>query len=168
MLAFILRLKELAIIVAGLNAASAPPPAKTKKSVRIESPTETIPPHPAFHNADESFPRRMSYTHYAGSPPPVSPAGFSHNLEDTERVISGKREETGVRGIAGGSRNNLNAPEVVQSPSSAPANPFSKTLATIEPHERGSEESAGQNRGALMWMSCMYHFLGTGRRGMDR
>lgn len=39
----------------------------------------------------------------------------------------------------------------VNSPTSAPANPFARTLATIEPQEKGSAElahTAGQSRGA--------------------
>ena len=144
------RLKGLAIIVAGLNVATAPP--RTKKSVRIESPTETIPPHPAFHNADDSPFQRTSYAYQAGSLPPASPAspaGFSDNFEDIEAVVHGSREETDVRSIQGGLRRKADAPEAMQSPSGAPANPFSKTLATIEPYERGSGESAGQSKGAL-------------------
>ncbi|KAF2685616.1 hypothetical protein K458DRAFT_387574 [Lentithecium fluviatile CBS 122367] len=121
-------------------------PAKTKKSVRIESPTETIPPHPAFHDANDALPLRMNHGFFVGAPPLVSPAGFSDNFEDIGGDIYGKREESDARGLTDGLKKHSGVPEAVYSPTGAPANPFSKTLATIEPHEKGSAELAGQNR----------------------
>jgi hypothetical protein len=100
----------------------------------------------------------MGYAHYAGAPAPVSPAGFSDNFSDIDGTVYGSREETDVHGTAGSLRTNMDTPEVVQSPSGAPANPFSKTLATIEPNERGTGEPAGQNRGALV-LDLLHYML---------
>ncbi|KAF1956710.1 hypothetical protein CC80DRAFT_64073 [Byssothecium circinans] len=131
--------------------ASSTTPAKTKKSVRIESPIETIPPHPAFHDVDSPLPpvspQRVSYAQHLGSPPIVSPAGFSDNFEDFEvDGTGGGIGEADARGMTAGSKKNSGTLEAVLSPSGAPSNPFARTLATIEPQEKGSGELMGQNK----------------------
>jgi hypothetical protein len=159
------RLIELAIIVAGLDALSALP-AKTKKSVRIESPTGTIPPHAAFHDVDEFAHQRMGYPQFAGSPTPISPAGFSDNLEGIGGDVRGRREETDAHSIPQDSRKTVDPSEPVQSPSGAPVNPFSKTLATIEPQQEASGEPAGLSRGALVMVLTTYLLGGIQKHGV--
>lgn len=129
--------------------ASSTIPARTKKSVRIESPTETSPPHASFHKADDPLLRHLNVSRHAGSPPPVSPAGFSDNFEDIDTDDLEKRDdEIDSHGMTGSTRKSMGRPEAVHSPTGAPANPFSRTLASMEPQEKGKEDSAAQNRGA--------------------
>jgi hypothetical protein len=149
MLAFKLQRKEWGIIVTGLDSLPALP-AKTKKSVRIESPAETIPPHAAFHDVDNSLSPRVGYAHLAASSPPVSPAGFSDNFEDIVGNVHRGRQEADARGLPDDLGISADPLEIMKSSSGAPMNPFSKTLATIEPQEKGSGELVGQSRGALV------------------
>jgi hypothetical protein len=78
----------------------------------------------------------------------VSSAGVANNFEHTGGVAYGRSGETDVQGIAGSSRGDPAASAFVQSPSGAPANPFAKTLAIIEPQERESGELVGNSKGA--------------------
>lgn len=147
----------MAIIVAGLDAAPAAlPPAKTKKSVRIESPTGVIPPHPAFHSVDNFFTERVSTAQYASVRTFASSAGIPNSADDSSAASDiGRRDDFDIRGYISPGRRATDTPEVARSPGGVPANPFSKTLATLEPQERGSGEPAGQSRGTLRSNNCL-------------
>lgn len=140
-----------------LDASTSAIPAKTKKSVRIESPTETSPQHSAFNDAEDASLHRIIRNDHGGLPSPLSPAGFSDNFEDIDVDDTQRRDDLSALGMTGSTRKNTGAPEAVNSPSGAPANPFSRTLANIEPQEKGSGELAGQNRGALVLCIATIH-----------
>ncbi|KAF2728429.1 hypothetical protein EJ04DRAFT_97535 [Polyplosphaeria fusca] len=133
------------------DSVSAPPlPVKTKKSVRIESPTSS-PPHPAFDDAGSVLAQRISRARRPGSPSLISPtkSDFVTKSELRGRESDSSDDDEGPQDIAGSVRRSSDMRDSVQSPSGAPANPFSKTLATIEPHEKGSAErarAAGQSK----------------------
>ncbi|KAF2870945.1 hypothetical protein BDV95DRAFT_50164 [Massariosphaeria phaeospora] len=135
---------------------AAPQPAKTKKSVRIESPAAS-PPHPEFRDADDSLLQHISDRRgrHAASPPPASPAGFSDNFEDVAAERALKRDtEDGVdaQGTPGNPRISPGTTETLQSLNAAPVNPFSRTLASIEPQQlqgstnTDSAQAAGQTK----------------------
>lgn len=134
--------------------ASPPPPARTKKSVRIESPTSSSP-HAAA-NTDYESPSNLYRGNDAGHPGPKSPAGFSDRIDGYASSDTYERAEGGgiareARDITGSKRRDSDMESPMHSLSGAPMNPFSKTLATIEPQEKGRVEPAhvGQQRGAL-------------------
>ncbi|KAK7193243.1 hypothetical protein DPSP01_008158 [Paraphaeosphaeria sporulosa] len=120
---------------------ASPAPAKTKKTVRIESPTETSPPHPDFGHVDNeiTYPTARGR---ARSPPRDSSAAFADELEDRQPQDPTGRDVDG-RGMLGSAWKSPAAPQSATSPSGVPANPFSRTLATIEPQEKGGDV-AGQ------------------------
>ena len=121
-----------------------PAPAKTKKSVRIESPTETIPPHADFghvHN-DTTYPAARGR---AEPPSPDSSAAFTDELEDRYPSDPTNRD-VDERGKPGSAWKSTASTQSATSPSGIPANPFSRTLATIEPQEKGGD--AGQPKGS--------------------
>ncbi|KAJ4291100.1 hypothetical protein N0V90_010298 [Kalmusia sp. IMI 367209] len=122
--------------------ASSALPQRTKKSVRIESPTETIPPHPAFDDEDDNLSYGISRNRYAGSPPPEPQSTFANDLEDSG-VHDSTRRQAVERGVTDNTWKSTGVSGSVHSPSGAPANPFSRTLASIEPQEKGGE-TAGQ------------------------
>ena len=135
--------------------ASPPPPAKTKKSVRIESPTST-PPHPAAYSDYEPTPDRIYRGNDAEHPDPRSPAGFSDNFDDHASADAYERGEGRdsaheAHDITRSKRRDSEMAAFIHSPSGAPMNPFAKTLATIEPHETGGADPAlaGQQKGAF-------------------
>jgi hypothetical protein len=135
--------------------ASPPPPAKTKKSVRIESPSSS-PPHPAAYSDYDPSPNRTYRGNDAGHPDPRSPAGFSDTFDDYASADPYDRGECQdsiheARDMTGSKGRDPVVEAPIHSLSGAPVNPFSKTLATIEPQEKGGVESAhaGQQRGAL-------------------
>lgn len=118
--------------------ASSAPPQKTKKSVRIESPTEVIPPHPVLRNTDGEGYTSSDHRHDAGFlSPGASPAldrGFEKRyLQDTAGT------EADGRATAASVSRNPEGSASAHFPNAAPANPFSRTLATIEPQEQPSE-----------------------------
>lgn len=122
-------------------------PAKTKKTVRIESPTETAPPHPDFGHVDgeATYPTARGR---AGSPPPDSPAAVADADELEHRYPQDPAgRDVDERGMSASASKSTAAPQSATSPSGAPANPFSRTLATIEAREKGGD-AAGQPKGA--------------------
>ncbi|EOA89566.1 hypothetical protein ACJQWK_02844 [Exserohilum turcicum] len=133
-----------------LDDAATPPP-RTKKSVRIVSPTTTIPPpQPDLDDAsatlNELQARRASQPPPASPPPPVTPAAFAtHPLTagDANAHVIGK-DAMAMADALPATRASFGAP----SPRSMPANPFAKTLASLEPHEReaGPDERAHAQR----------------------
>ncbi|KAF2702645.1 hypothetical protein K504DRAFT_213600 [Pleomassaria siparia CBS 279.74] len=157
--------------VHALSLSSSPPsqqqqqqfPAKTKKSVRIESPASS-PPYAASSfpnlNAEDDLQHRIDQRRLAAPPPLSSPAGFSDNFEDyapdhTFGRDAQKRDgdDHGDRGVTASARSNSDVVEPVLPPSGAPINPFSRTLATIGSQEKGSTETAhtpGQNRDRMI------------------
>ncbi|ORY15854.1 hypothetical protein BCR34DRAFT_154124 [Clohesyomyces aquaticus] len=124
---------------------ASPLPAKTKKSVRIESPTSSTL-YPAFHDAGVAFARSVDQATPTSSPLPVSPAGFSDNFEDQQvaqaqfdKHRASGEDGHGERGLIGNTASSAGTGPPAPSHSSpgVPANPFSRTLATIEPQEQG-------------------------------
>ncbi|KAF2500499.1 hypothetical protein BU16DRAFT_248303 [Lophium mytilinum] len=112
-------------------------PAKTTKKVRIESPS-SFPPHPGFPTPSDSIAHRSSISNNIGPLPPASPTSSSDSLEDYEEYPlnadvgkHGEEDQTLMRNTkgmasAGGGTSGPIAGGI-------PANPFQKTLATIEP-----------------------------------
>lgn len=126
-----------------LDAASAP--TKTKKTVRIESPTETIPPYPEFGHVDNESLYGTNRARHARSTSPET------SLAYTDELAGGypqdpARQQVDARGIVGNEWKSTGAPQSATSPSGAPANPFSRTLATIESQEKGGD-TGGLSRG---------------------
>ncbi|KAF1977108.1 hypothetical protein BU23DRAFT_551042 [Bimuria novae-zelandiae CBS 107.79] len=121
--------------------ASPTPPTKTKKSVRIESPIETIPPHPAFQNVShEPYPASNRGRQPSSPPPEASPALADDFEERYPRDPT--RTEVEEVGVPGNTWKSTGVSASAHSPSGAPANPFSRTLATLEPREQGGETTA--------------------------
>ncbi|KAF2466772.1 uncharacterized protein BDR25DRAFT_74859 [Lindgomyces ingoldianus] len=126
---------------------ASPLPAKTKKSVRIESPT-TSASHPGLNDGNDAHEQRKTRGHHAGSPPLTVHAGFSDNFSDQvvetpfNKDADNDEDGRGGWGLIGSTRKNtgMGSPAPSQISSGAPANPFSKTLATIEPQEKGTAE----------------------------
>ncbi|KAF2443921.1 hypothetical protein P171DRAFT_21924 [Karstenula rhodostoma CBS 690.94] len=114
---------------------ASPAPAKTKKTVRIE---ETILPHPDFGHVDNETTYAPAPGRRAGSPPP----DFADELEERYPQDPAGRD-VDARGMLGSAWKSTASPQPVTSPSGAPANPFARTLATIEPQEKGGD-AAGQ------------------------
>ncbi|XP_014551189.1 hypothetical protein COCVIDRAFT_31212 [Bipolaris victoriae FI3] len=141
-------------------------PTKTKKSVRIVSPTTTIPPPPNFDDdnnvtLNELMARRASHGgRPASPPPPVNPAGFAnHSItagEANAQVIG--KDALVTAGALPSTRPYLSGSQGASAPGNAPANPFSKKLASLEPQQgEGSTEertnaqrpTPGNNRASL-------------------
>lgn len=121
---------------------------RTKKSVRIESPTETIPPHPAFQYEEGGSAYEVGPGRHTGSPPPDFRSTTADQLEDADPYSSGRSQlddHEMLRGLRISSGSSITS----QMPSAAPANPFARTLASIEPQEQGGE-AAGQSKGVYM------------------
>ncbi|KAF2658066.1 hypothetical protein K491DRAFT_690416 [Lophiostoma macrostomum CBS 122681] len=133
-----------------------PRPAKTKKSVRIESPASS-PPQPVFQNVDESLLRNPNIGRHVNSPPLRSPTAFPYTLDDrpSAEPFSGGRAEDDVystrRSLGITRKDSDMLRELQQSPTGVPANPFSRTLATIEPIDTGAQQAyaLGQTRDRL-------------------
>ncbi|KAF2007956.1 hypothetical protein P154DRAFT_12536 [Amniculicola lignicola CBS 123094] len=126
-----------------VGTAGPPTPQRTKKSVRIESPTSATT-DPAAHDVEGSLLQRAERA-YPASPSTInSPAGFSDNFEDQEsaeslgRGAGGKEDAYETRTTPGSTRRTSPMIEALRSPTGVPANPFSRTLANIEPQEKGS------------------------------
>ncbi|KAI4633546.1 hypothetical protein J4E80_000912 [Alternaria sp. BMP 0032] len=146
-----------------LEDAAPPSTGKTKKSVRILSPTTTIPP-PIFDDSDatlnELMARRSSQGRPASPPPPVTPAGFVNNSvtagEANAQVVG--KDAMAIADASQNPRPTFGEPLAMQSPGNVPANPFSRTLASLEPHDKESEEER-TNTGRPM--------LGNSRASLD-
>ncbi|KAL5410016.1 hypothetical protein PMIN06_012086 [Paraphaeosphaeria minitans] len=114
---------------------ASPAPAKTKKTVRIESPIETVRPHLDAGHVD-------SETTYPTARGRASSAAIADGLEDgCAQDATGRDADEG--GMVGSAWKSTAAPQSASSPSGVPANPFSRTLATMEPQEKGGD-AAGQ------------------------
>ncbi|KAI4711415.1 hypothetical protein J4E89_003980 [Alternaria sp. Ai002NY15] len=146
-----------------LEDAAPPSTGKTKKSVRILSPTTTIPP-PIFDDSDatlnELMARRSSQGRPASPPPPVTPAGFVNNSvtagEANAQVVG--KDAMAIADASPNPRSTFGEPLAMQSPGNVPANPFSRTLASLEPQDKESEEER-TNTGRPM--------LGNSRASLD-
>ncbi|CAN9079583.1 unnamed protein product [Alternaria alternata] len=142
---------------------AAPPPTKTKKSVRILSPTTTIPPY-SFDDKhatlSELRDRRSSQGPPASPPPPVTPAGYANSSvtagEANAQVIG--KDAMAVADVPPSPSPYVNHPQATPPPSNVPANPFSRTLASLEPQERENDEER-TNTGRPM--------LGSSRASLD-
>ncbi|KAI4664908.1 uncharacterized protein J4E79_003207 [Alternaria viburni] len=146
-----------------LEDAAPPSTGKTKKSVRILSPTTTIPP-PIFDDSDatlnELMARRSSQGRPASPLPPVTPAGFVNNSvtagEANAQVVG--KDAMAIADASSNPRPTFGEPLAMQSPGNVPANPFSRTLASLEPQDKESEEER-TNTGRPM--------LGNSRASLD-
>ncbi|KAF2849270.1 hypothetical protein T440DRAFT_376552, partial [Plenodomus tracheiphilus IPT5] len=129
-----------------------PPPPKTKKHVRIVSPTISIPPHPEDDDVYGAFRQdlrvdQLSQDPYAGSPPPVATAG-STNASPLRGSSSAPNPWEGnnmaATGILPASVPYLGRSQSTLSPSGVPANPFSRTLASLEPQTQEMASADGR------------------------
>ncbi|KAF2259952.1 hypothetical protein CC78DRAFT_536690 [Lojkania enalia] len=129
---------------------SSVPLTKTKKSVRIKSPTTSL--HSAFDDVNDALSQRVSRGKHSGSPPPPPPAASSETLRDQAAQLPFDEDSSHgdhayrTQDTIGSSRMNSEMREGIQSLSGIPANPFARTLATIEPQEKGSGEFADTAR----------------------
>ncbi|KAF3047483.1 hypothetical protein E8E12_008491 [Didymella heteroderae] len=137
------------------------PPPRTKKHVRIESTAISIPPQPDVSSPDDSpvtsFAPQPASAQHAGLPLPATYAGYSN----TQSPGAYTREPGRSYDMAApdtmaslNSASGMNYP--VLSHSVVPANPFTKTLASMEPQRAGGDERAsaegaapGNNRASL-------------------
>ncbi|KAF3004788.1 hypothetical protein E8E13_002674 [Curvularia kusanoi] len=116
------------------------PPSRTKKHVRIESTTISIPPQPDLSSPDDSPQTSFapSHNHSPGAYAREPGRGFGADGMASSNSASG-----------------TSFPAL--SPSTVPANPFAKTLASMEPQRGGGEDrasaegagAAGNNRASL-------------------
>ncbi|CAE7210814.1 hypothetical protein HRS9139_09341 [Pyrenophora teres f. teres] len=143
---------------------AASPPLKTKKSVRIASPTTTIPPHPDFAHEDVTLNELMAMRSTQGPPssppPPITPAGFANNsitASEANAQVVGK-DAMATADTLPSAKPLYNRPQAALSPGRVPPNPFAKTLASLESQEKegATEErtstqrpSLGNNRASL-------------------
>lgn len=115
---------------------SSEPPSRTKKSVRIESPVETIPPHTASRYAGDELYRSSGRGHHAGSPPPEASPVTADEFEEIHPQDPAESDAE-RRTVLGNTWKSSEALPSVLPTSGAPANPFARTLATIESQEGG-------------------------------
>ncbi|CAI6338974.1 unnamed protein product [Periconia digitata] len=127
------------------------PSTKTKKSVRIESPTETIPPHPGFYDADSPphFPSLSdidnAYLPAASAAQKTQVASSSSSQGDGVGDGSDPRQFSS-RAMTDASTAYFDAPGIKKSSRGAPPNPFAKTLAHIEPQRMVGGELEEPNK----------------------
>ncbi|KAF1920611.1 hypothetical protein BDU57DRAFT_20166 [Ampelomyces quisqualis] len=139
-------------------------PPRTKKHVRIESNTTFIPPHPDTSDADDSpqspLAQRASQSEHVNTSFPAQAAS-----RPTADVFAGRANaQAAARGydmatpdIWAARTRGHHAPQSAAPSAGVPANPFSRTLATIEPQERDTGEARtaaerpglGNNRASL-------------------
>ncbi|KAF2630099.1 hypothetical protein BU25DRAFT_336012 [Macroventuria anomochaeta] len=136
------------------------PPSRTKKHVRIESTAISIPPQPDISSPDDSphtsFAPQQAPAQHAGSPPPASSAAYSNSSPGAYTREPGRSygvaapDSIAISNTASGMSYSAISPSVV------PANPFAKTLASMEPQRAGGEDRAsaegaaqGNNRASL-------------------
>ncbi|KAF2827256.1 hypothetical protein CC86DRAFT_445285 [Ophiobolus disseminans] len=162
---------------AGLEHVNAPPP-KTKKHVRIESSTTYIPPHPADEPDDSPHGARappLNQSESAQPRPPVHSASTSNSEAFTSKSsiqTAGWGSETTTADMWATSPRVYQPPQSAISPGGTPANPFSRTLASIEPQQsRGEEDrtvteraASGNNRASLD-VESFKNLLMTGKAG---
>ncbi|KAH7085277.1 hypothetical protein BKA63DRAFT_499297 [Paraphoma chrysanthemicola] len=160
----------------GLESAGAPP-LKTKKHVRIESNTTFIPPHPASDEGDDALfdpvAQQLHQGRNAAFSPAVPSTSFSNSTITPSTATSQPGAiETTMADVWSSPRRDYQAPLSATSPGGIPANPFSRTLASIEPQERGSGDSRtatdrvgpGNNRASLD-VESFKNLLMTGKPG---
>ncbi|KAL5116807.1 hypothetical protein ACEQ8H_005288 [Pleosporales sp. CAS-2024a] len=145
-------------------------PLKTKKHVRIGSNTTFIPPHPGIDGGADS-PRSK----YVSRFPPAPSAYPSHtNVYAGQPIAQTRsgRQDIAIPDVWTGASSGYQASQSAPHPSGVPANPFSRTLASIEPHEqdRGEERTAPErpalgNPRASLDVESFKNLLMTGRAG---
>ncbi|KAH7393911.1 hypothetical protein DE146DRAFT_633850 [Phaeosphaeria sp. MPI-PUGE-AT-0046c] len=154
------------------------PPSKTKKHVRIESNTTFIPPHPVSSDTDDSplspVAHRLGQSGFGDSInyayPTTSTAGdVSAGGSNTERL--GRGGTMATPDIMADSARGYQTPQSYMSPSGVPANPFSRTLASMEPQQKESgndrtpaERPALGNNRASLDVESFKNMLLTGKR----
>ncbi|KAH6424525.1 hypothetical protein HBI59_217120 [Parastagonospora nodorum] len=138
----------------GLEGTGAPPQ-KTKKHVRITSNTTFIPPHPddGYDDSPRSpVAQRLDQSEYVNPSLAAQSAHASYTdvfVGQSGVQSSGVQDMTAPDTWASPSRG-YQALQSATSPSGVPANPFSRTLASMEPQERDTgEEQTPAERAAL-------------------
>ncbi|KAF2130121.1 hypothetical protein P153DRAFT_366590 [Dothidotthia symphoricarpi CBS 119687] len=137
-------------------------PPRTKKHVRIESSTVFIPPQSNIDSPDmtayAALTPPLGATHSMTSPFPTYPAGWSD-----ERIQAAQDARVSSWSSPGAS-------QPTPYPSGVPANPFSRTLATIEPQEQegvvertAAEGAVQSNNRASLDVESFKNLLLTGR-----
>ncbi|OCL07340.1 hypothetical protein AOQ84DRAFT_389576 [Glonium stellatum] len=128
-----------------------PTPLRTKRTVRIESPASS-PPQPGFPDPEHVLLQRLSRGGHIGSLPPASPTSSSDSDEESlgdpfGRDADGDRDGNENDELVRNTRTNSAMGERASGSRSTtvPANPFQKTLATMEP----SVKTATLHREAL-------------------
>ncbi|KAG9197280.1 hypothetical protein G6514_001919 [Epicoccum nigrum] len=139
------------------DGAAADVPVRTKKHVRIESTAISIPPQPQ-PQPDLSSPDDSSQTSFApqsqhaASNYMSSAAGYSNSSPGAysrEPGRSSSYDMAGADGMASSSTaSGTSFPAL--SPSAVPANPFAKTLASMEPQRAGGEDRAAAEGAAAV------------------
>ncbi|KAJ4345155.1 hypothetical protein N0V95_005880 [Ascochyta clinopodiicola] len=132
------------------------PPPKTKKHVRIESTAVAIPPQPDIPSPDDSprtsfAPQQTSgqYTGpYAGTSSSASSAGYSNSSPGAYTREPGRSHAMAAPDHMASANTGSGVAFPALSPSTVPANPFAKTLASIEPQQRASGEDRASAEGA--------------------
>ncbi|KAF2018500.1 hypothetical protein BU24DRAFT_172364 [Aaosphaeria arxii CBS 175.79] len=117
-------------------------PARTKKSVRIETPPSS-PPHSTAPSVEA---HRAAHNDHAGTSSSFSPLlglsdEFGNQLDDAPSRMGYNKNVHNQRTVM----DREDPVRSMRAPATAPVNPFSRTLATIEPHERADSQSVGQH-----------------------
>ncbi|KAJ4990775.1 hypothetical protein SVAN01_03784 [Stagonosporopsis vannaccii] len=130
------------------------PPPRTKKHVRIESTAISIPPQPDISSPDDSprtlFAPQPAAAQYAGSQPPASSAAYSNSSPSPGAYTRepGRSYDMAAPDSLGSSNSASGRGYPALSPSGVPANPFAKTLASMEPSRAGGEDREGAAQGS--------------------
>ncbi|KAF9701122.1 hypothetical protein EKO04_000730 [Ascochyta lentis] len=133
------------------HAAVSPPP-RTKKHVRIESTATAIPPQPDVPSPDDSAHTSFAPQHpsgqYAGPSPAAPSAGYANSSPGAYTREPGRSYAMAAPHPMESVSNGPAADFPALSPSAVPANPFAKTLASMEPQQRASGEDRAPAEGA--------------------
>ncbi|KAI8939671.1 hypothetical protein NX059_003429 [Plenodomus lindquistii] len=129
-----------------------PPPAKTKKQVRIVSPTVSIPPHPDEDDAYGAFRQnsrvdQLYQDPHASLPSPMTAVGTTtpSTLQGSPSAQnSWDGSNMAAIGISSASAPYMGRSQSMVSPGSVPANPFSRTLASLEPQTSETATADGR------------------------
>lgn len=119
----------------------------TKKTVRIQTPPP-LSPDPVSPEEGNPLIRRVSNEEHTGSPPPQSPVDGASATGSGQLEPSGKRLGEDVvpqdAEVINNTRRNSESASIPSSSTTSIVNPFQKTLATLEPRDRGLASDAEQ------------------------
>ncbi|CBX98100.1 predicted protein [Plenodomus lingam JN3] len=179
--------------VLGDSVSPPPPKFKTKKQVRIVSPTVSIPPHPeagdddhAADDVDGAFQQDVyvdrsyqdSYQDsYTGSLPSIAAIGSSTNASSPQGDLKSQSTWEGNNmaaiSISPAPAAHVGRRQSTLSPTGVPANPFSRTLASLEPQTQetasaddgrtGTEKQTTSNKRATLDVESFKNLLLTGK-----